>query len=54
MKSTNMNRRSTAKEIKAMVTIFQTSFTLLYIKPPNQILRERTKANIAAKSASVN
>ena len=46
--------RPTEAAIRAIVTKFQTKFTLLDIKPPTRFRRLRTEENIAAVSASVN
>ena len=40
--------------IRAIVTELCTKFTLLDIKPPTRLRRERTEENIATVSASVN
>ena len=47
------HNRPTEQAIQAIVTKFQTSFTLLDINPPTRIHRVRTEENIAAVSASV-
>ena len=44
----------TVAAIRAIVTKFQTKFTLLDIKPSTRLHRLRTEDNIAAVSASVN
>ena len=46
--------RPTEAVIRAIATKFRIKFTLLDIKPPTRLRRERTEENIADVSASVN
>ena len=46
--------RPTEAAIRAIVTKFRTKFTLLDLKPPTRLRRERTEENIGAVSARVN